>query len=105
MLKKSDLKDASLTGDGKSVLRNGRIGSIDKFTLYVSNLLYHETTYGGYHAIALQRNAISWVAQMTKMESLRAESTFGTLVRGLNVYGYETLKDECLCDLYIKKSA
>jgi hypothetical protein len=104
MLKKSDLKDASLTGDGKSVLRNGRIGSIDKFTLYVSNLLTKETTYNGYHAIALQRNAISWVAQMTKMESLRAESTFGTLVRGLNVYGYETLKDECLCDLYIKKS-
>jgi hypothetical protein len=105
MLKKSDLKDASLTGDGKSVLRNGRIGSIDKFTLYVSNLLYKETVYNGYHAIALQRNAVTWAAQMTKMESLRAESTFGTLVRGLNVYDYKALKDECLCDLYIKKSA
>jgi hypothetical protein len=39
MIKKSDIKDASLTGDGSSVLRNGRIGMIDRFTLYSSNLL------------------------------------------------------------------
>ena len=39
MIKKSDLKDASLTGDGASVLRNGRIGMIDRFTLYVSHNL------------------------------------------------------------------
>jgi len=105
-IKKSDLKDASLSGDGTSILRNGRIGQVDRFMLYHSNLLY-QTTDGSdtvWHLIAGQRAALSFAAQMTKMESLRAESTFGTLVRGLNVYGYETLKPEALCDVYVKKA-
>jgi hypothetical protein len=38
-IKKSDLKDASLTGDGQTIARNGRLGMIDRFTLYVSNNL------------------------------------------------------------------
>jgi hypothetical protein len=32
-IKKSDLKDASLTGDGVSVLRNGRVGMIKPLIL------------------------------------------------------------------------
>ena len=105
LIKKSDLQDASLAGDGTSILRNGRLGMIDRFTIYHSNLL--TTVVDGsdlvFHSIACQRHAISFAAQMTKMESLRAESTFGTLVRGLNVYGYEVLKPEALADLYITK--
>ena len=106
MIKKSDLKDASLAGDGTSIMRNGRIGMIDRLTCYVSNLLTSATdgSYTAYHAKAGHKSAISWASQMTKMESLRAESTFGTLVRGLNVYGYEVLKGEALCDLYIARA-
>jgi hypothetical protein len=106
MIKKSDLKDASLAGDGTSIMRNGRLGMIDRFTLYHSNLLTSATdgAYTAWHVIACQRYAISFAAQMSKMESLRAESTFGTLVRGLNVYGYKTLKTEALCDVYVAKA-
>jgi hypothetical protein len=105
MIKKSDLKDASLSGDGTSIMRNGRVGMIDRLTLYVSNLLTSGTdgNYTAYHALAGHKAGISWASQMTKMESLRAESTFGTLVRGLNVYGYKVLKPEALCDLYIAR--
>jgi hypothetical protein len=105
LIKKSDLKDASLTGDGQSTLRNGRLGMIDRFMLYTSNLLPSgvDGQFTGYHLIAGHKSAISFAAQMTKMESLRAESTFGTLVRGLNVYGYKVLKEEALCDIYIRK--
>lgn len=105
-IQKSDLKDASLAGDGTSILRNGRIGMIDRFTIYDSNLLTSVTdgAYLAFHAMAGHKSAISFAAQMTKMESLRAESTFGTLVRGLNVYGYEVLKGVALCDLYVRKS-
>src|SRR4029077_7465366 len=39
MIKKSELRDAALTGDGVSILRNGRLGMLDRFTLYSSNLL------------------------------------------------------------------
>jgi hypothetical protein len=53
--------------------------------------------------MAGQRHAISFAAQMTKMETLRSESTFGELVRGLNVYGYKVLKPEALVDIYCYK--
>ena len=39
LIKQSDLKDASITGDGSSPLRNGRLGMIDRFTVYVSHNL------------------------------------------------------------------
>lgn len=105
LIKKSDLKDASLAGDGTSILRNGRVGMIDRWVIYHSNLL-NTVTDGAdkvWNIIACQRHAISFAAQMTKMESLRAESTFGTLVRGLNVYGHDTLKPTALVHLYAKK--
>lgn len=105
LIKKSELKDASLAGDGTSMLRNGRLGMIDRFMIYSSNLLTRALDGGNmsYHAIACQRHAITWASQMTKMQSLIAESTFGELVRGLNVYGYKVLKETALCDLYIYK--
>ena len=105
MIKKSDLKDASLTGDGTSILRNGRIGMIDRFTLYESNLLTSVADGGFtcYHVLGGQRHALSFAAQMTKMQSLVSESTFGTLIRGLNVYGYKVVKSVALVDLYVRK--
>ena len=39
IIKNSDLKQAYLTGDAESPLRNGNIGMIDRFTVYVSNNL------------------------------------------------------------------
>lgn len=106
MIKKSDLKDASLTGDAQSVIRNGRLGKIDDMTMYKSNLLTAVSDSSGFtawHIMAGDRNALSFAAQMTKMQTLQAESTFGTLVRGLNIYGYKVLKTEALVDLYVRK--
>jgi hypothetical protein len=39
LIKQSELREAYLSGDGTSMLRNGRIGMVDRFTLYTSNLL------------------------------------------------------------------
>ena len=33
-IKMSELRDASLTGDSVSILRNGRLGMVDRFTIY-----------------------------------------------------------------------
>ena len=106
MIMKSDLKDASLAGDGTSIMRNGRLGVIAEFTLYESNLLTYGTDAAEtcFHAIAGHKSGLSFAAQMTKMESLKAESTFGTLVRGLNVFGYEVLHPESIVDLYVYNS-
>jgi hypothetical protein len=104
MIKKSDLKDASLTGE-ESTLPNGRIGKIDRFTMYLSNNLFSITdgAFTGYYCPFGTNAALTFAAQITKMESLRAESTFGDLVRGLNVYGSAVLRPESVGLLYARK--
>ncbi len=99
LIKKSELKDASLAGDGVSVLRNGRLGMIDRFTLYMSHNLFNDVNpngTGGVHIIAGHKMGFTFASQMTEMESLRAESTFGNIIRGLQVYGYKATKPEAL---------
>lgn len=104
MLKKSDMKDSSLTGDTQTPLRNGRLGTIDRFTIYVSHNLYKVTDTGNtaFSILAGHKMGLTFASQMTEMESLRAESTFGTIVRGLQVYGYQVVKPEALARLYVR---
>lgn len=94
-IKKSDLKDASVMGDSQSALRNGRIGMIDRFTVYSTNNLVPAA--GVYNIFAGVKDGISWASQITKVETLRSTSTFGDIVRGLNVYGFKVTKPEALC--------
>lgn len=105
MIKKSDLKDASISGDNTSILRNGRMGMIDRFTVYNSNLLAYtlETADNAFHMLAGHKSALTFASQMTKMETLRNPTRFGDLMRGLNVYGYEVVKPEALVHLYGKR--
>jgi hypothetical protein len=102
LIKKSELKDASLTGDGQTILRNGRLGMIDRFTLYVSHNLYASA--GKWNIIAGHKMGFTFASQMTNMETLRAESTFGNIVRGLQVYGYKVVKPEALATAVISFS-
>jgi len=95
MIKKSDLKDASLTGDSVSVLRNGRLGMIDRFTVYMSHNLKVDTG-GKFNLIAGHKMGFTFASQMTEMETIRSESTFGNIIRGLQVYGYKVVKPEAL---------
>lgn len=104
-LKKSELRDASLTGDGTSMLRNGRIGTIDRFTVYTSNLLPSPGETGEHFMIAGTMAGLSFAAQMTEMETIRSEFTFGTLMRGLMVYGFGVVKGECLTASVVSKGS
>lgn len=73
LIKKSDLKNASITGDSVSVMRNGRIGEIDMFTIYVSNLL--PTISDGVTCTVIPFGhpfGPSFAAQLTETETLRA---------------------------------
>jgi hypothetical protein len=94
MIKKSDLKDASITGDSMSVIRNGRLGMIDRFTVYMSHNL--SVSSGKFSLIAGHKMGMTFASQMTNMETIRSESTFGNIVRGLQVYGYKVVKPEAL---------
>jgi hypothetical protein len=98
LIKKSELKDASLAGDDTSIMRNGRLGMIDRFTIYVSHNLL--TTGVGaateYSILGGHKMGFTFASQMTEMETIRAESTFGDIIRGLQVYGYQVVKPEAL---------
>ena len=105
MIKKSDLKDASLAGDTTSILRNGRLGMIDRFTIYISHNLNNVVDGGNkcFNVIAGTKMGLTFASQMTEMESLRAESTFGNVIRGLQVYGYKVVKPEALAVGYVRQ--
>jgi len=105
LLKLSDIKDASLTGDGTTPLRNGRVGMIDRFTVYNSNLLptYTDGADTCTNMIAGTKAGLTFATQLTKTEELRAESTFGDIMRGLIVYGHKVVKPEALCSSYVKR--
>lgn len=104
LIKKSDLKDASMTGDAKSTLRNGRIGMIDNFMLYVSNNYTGVSdTNTCYNVLFGHKSAITFASQVVKTEKIRNQNTFGDLVRGLNVYGYKVVTPKALGVLYCHK--
>jgi hypothetical protein len=98
LIKKSELKDASLSGDSMSIVRNGRLGMIDRFTVYVSHNLNRSGTGAAtkYSIIAGHKMGFTFASQMTNMETIRSESTFGNIIRGLQVYGYKVVKGEAL---------
>lgn len=104
-VKKSDLRNASISGDGVSLMRNGRLGMIDRFTLYASNLLptAAEGAATATRIFAGHPHGLTFASQISKVETLRSESTFGTLLRGLQVYGAKVLDGIAITELYAIK--
>jgi hypothetical protein len=116
ILMQSDIAQAYFTGDQSSIVRTGKIGMLDRFTVYVSNLLPKGTTAkatvagltatsaGATLANAKPRRmmvagtsaAVSFASQITKTEPLRNQTDFGDIVRGLSVYGRKVVKPEAL---------
>jgi len=97
----SALVGANTMGDGTSILRNGEIGTIDRFTVYSSNQLPQHTISGGTPTevttiYAGVPSACAFARQIVKNETLPNPDSFGELMRGLQVYGYSTIKPEGL---------
>lgn len=104
-IKTSDLKDASLAGDGTSIMRNGKIGMIDRFTLYMSNNLSTVSDGGNQctNIVFGQKKALTFASQLVKNEGpMRDKDFFGDFYRGLQVYGYEVIKPEALGHFYAR---
>jgi hypothetical protein len=106
-LKFSDLRQAYVTGDSVSPMRNGRIGMIDRFTIYASNLLPSGVAGGlaaGEFAVyAGHAHGLTFASQVSKVETLRSEMTFGRLLRGLQVYGYQIVDGTALTQAIVTK--
>lgn len=108
LLMQSNLAQAQFMGDATSPVRNGLIGKIDRFDIYVSNQLPQAAAgqdfLGAAQGGAAKRRAIiaghktglTFASQMTKTETLRNPNDFGDLVRGLQVYGFKVIKPESM---------
>jgi hypothetical protein len=116
LLMQSSIAQAYFTGDQSSVIRTGKIGMLDRFSVYVSNLLprgeagkalvagLSATSTGGSVSnakarrvmIAGTKQATSFAMTVNKTEPLRNQTDFGDIVRGLAVYGRKVVKPEAL---------
>ena len=107
MLKKSDLRDASIMGDATSAFRNGKIGMLDRFSVYVNNNMSTVTDDGtdnqATNVIFGHKKALTFASQMTNMETLPNPSDFGKLIRGLNVYGRKVIDPNAIGHLYAER--
>ena len=116
LLMQSNIAQAYFTGDQSSTIRTGKIGMLDRFNVYVSNLLprgeagkalvagLSATSTGGAVSGAKARRimvagtkaATSFAMTINKTEPLRNQTDFGDIVRGLAVYGRKVVKPEAL---------
>jgi hypothetical protein len=116
-LLRSNIAQAYFTGDQSSVIRTGKIGMLDRFEVYVSNLLPRgaagralvsgltDPATGGVVSSALARrmmvagtkHACAFANQIVKTEPLRNQTDFGDIVRGLSIYGRKVVKNDALC--------
>jgi hypothetical protein len=105
MIKQSELRQVYLSGDNVSILRNGRLGMIDRFTIYASNLLPAGVAGGlasGENVIyAGHAHGLTFASQISKVETLRSEMTFGTILRGLQVYGSKVIDGTALAEAIV----
>lgn len=116
LLMQSNIAQAYFTGDQSSVVRTGKIGMLDRFNVYVSNLLPKggagKALVAGLSGvgsgatltdavarrtmIAGTKQAVSFAMTVDKTEPLRNQTDFGDIVRGLAVYGRKVVKPEAL---------
>lgn len=116
LLMQSNIAQAYFTGDASSTIRTGKIGMLDRFTVYVSNLLPRadagkafvagltDPATGGAVSNAKKRrmmvagtkDSVGYVSTINKTEPLRNQTDFGDIVRGLAIYGRKVLKPEAM---------
>lgn len=105
IIQRSDLKNVDMTGDAVTPLRNCRLGTIGKFTIYESNN-YNAVSDNGnscYNILFGHKSALTFASQLIETEfHEKLETTFGSAMKGLNVYGYKVVKPEALGVLYAK---
>jgi len=104
-IKRSELRQVFLSGDQVTILRNGRFGQVDRFTIYASNLLPNGVagglSAGAFPIFAGHPHALTFASQLTNVETIRSERTFGQIFRGLQVYGRQILDSKAIAQAII----
>lgn len=103
-LKLSDLKAADFSGDTSGLVRTGMIGMINGMKIFVSDNLPTITTTANsnYAVIAGTKIASSFALQLSKVDTLKMESTFGEKWRTLWVWGRKVVRPEGVSTMYCR---
>lgn len=78
----------------EGILRNGLVGTILGFEVYLSNNI--DTLTNGDAAIAGTRMACTFAEQIVQTEAYRMEKRFADAVKGLNVFGCKVIQPDAL---------
>lgn len=104
-IKKSDLRIASLAGDGVSIVRNGKVGEIDRFTLYQSRNLLKQTSPGPAQYLMFGHSAgLTFASQIVECQMIDNPNDFGYIIRGLMVFGYNVIGPKYVGTAVVKVS-
>lgn len=107
-IKRSELREVFVSGDQISILRNGRFGQVDRFTIYASNLLPNGVAAGlaagVYPIYGGHAHGLTFASQLTNVETIRSERTFGQILRGLQVYGRQVLDNKAIAQALVTQA-
>ncbi len=99
-IKTSDLKGANVTGDSVSPMRNGKVGQIDRFQVYMSNNV--NVAGGEFDIMSGHKGGLTFATQLVKNRIMDDPNEFQKLLQGLQVYGYKVINDTLLTHGVIK---
>lgn len=93
------LAKALVTDNGAAAdaFTNGKAGRVGGFDLYESNNISNDGT--TYYIMAGSKKAISFAAQVNKVEAYRPEASFSDAIKGLYVYGAKVVYPDALAVL------
>jgi hypothetical protein len=108
LIQKSELREVSVSGDPKSIIRTNTLGKIGRFVLYSSNNLgsvaaaSEGSGFQSFYILFGNRDALTFAAQMDgkKTQHLISPTSFDQIVRGLMIYGYKVVKGQGLGYIY-----
>lgn len=81
-----------LSTNNPELIRRGVVGMYDTYEVVMSNALYTDDEY--INCMARSKEAVAFVGQINKVESMRLEKSFADGIRGLDTYGMSIIAQD-----------
>ena len=96
-----DNMEGAIKGGDTTAFGNGYIGNTLGFNIYASNNVSSGASWVNSRVMFGSRDAISFAGQITKIQTAEVEKQFGTMVKGLYVYGAKVVRPDHLLTAYL----
>jgi len=96
-----DNAEGAIKGGDTTSFGNGFIGSTMGFNFYASNNVSSSSASADFRVMFGVPDAISFAGQITKVQTAEVEKQFGTMVKGLYVYGAKVVRPDHLLTAYL----